>query len=90
LIRDRDAKFTAVFDDVFTSIGTETILNPVRSPKANAFAERWVRTARDDCLDHLLAVSGNHLERILGEFVTHYDRARPHRSLNPTPRVGWR
>jgi transposase InsO family protein len=85
IVRDRDAKFSAAFDDIFTSIGAETILTPVRSPKANAFAERWVRTVRQDCLDHLLVVSGRHLERILGEYVAHYNRARPHRSLELTP-----
>jgi transposase InsO family protein len=57
LIRDRDTKFTDQFDSVFASIGAETILTPLRSPKANAFAERWVRTVREDCLDHLLVVS---------------------------------
>ena len=85
LIRDRDTKFTAKFDNVFASIGAETILTPVRSPKANAFAERWVLTAREDCLDHLLVFSRRHLERILDEYVAHYNRARPHRSLDLTP-----
>jgi putative transposase len=85
LIRDRDTKFTANFDNVFASIAAETILTPARSPKANAFAERWVRTAREDCLDHLLVVSRRHLERILDEYVSHYNRARPHRGLDLTP-----
>jgi transposase InsO family protein len=70
---------------VFASIGAETILTPVRSPKANAFAERWVRTAREDCLDHLLVLSRHHLEQILDEYVAHYNRARPHRGLDLTP-----
>jgi transposase InsO family protein len=52
IIRDRDTKYTSNFDNLFASIGADTILTPVRSPKANAFAERWVRTAREDCLDH--------------------------------------
>jgi len=85
LVRDRDTKFTASFDKVFASIGAETILTPVRSPKANAFAERWVRTVREDCLDHLLVLSRRHLESILAEYVTHYNRARPHRGLDLTP-----
>jgi transposase InsO family protein len=85
LVRDRDTKFTASFDAVFASIGAETILTPVRSPRANAFAERWVRTAREDCLDHLLVVSRPHLEAILAEYVNHYNRARPHRGLRLTP-----
>jgi putative transposase len=58
LVRDRDNKFTATFDNVFASIDAETIVTPVRSPKANAFAERWVRTVRQDCLDHVLVFSG--------------------------------
>jgi putative transposase len=85
LIRDRDTKFTTNFDNVFASIGAETILTPVRSPKANAFAERWVRTVREDCLDHLLVISKRHLEQILDEYVAHYNRARPHRSLDLSP-----
>ena len=85
LIRDRDTKFTASFDQIFASIGARTILTPVRSPNANAFAERWVRTVREDCLDHLLVVSGHHLERVLAEYVTHYNKGRPHRSLDLMP-----
>ncbi len=85
LIRDRDTKFTTSFDEVFASIGSKTVLIPVRAPNANAFAERWVRTVREDCLDHLLVVSGHHLERVLAEYVTHYNRGRPHRSLDLTP-----
>ena len=61
------------------------MLTPVRAPNANAFAEPWVRTVREDCLDQLLVVSGHHLERILAEYVTHYNRGRPHRSLDLTP-----
>jgi transposase InsO family protein len=85
LIRDRDSKFTRAFDDVFASIGTETILTPVRSSKANAFAERWLRTVREDCLDHLLVVSRRHLERVLAQYVAHYNRTRPHRGFDLTP-----
>ena len=78
LIRDRDTKFTASFDEVFTSIGVETIRTPVRSPRANAYAERFVRTVRTECLDHLLVVSWRHLESVLDEYVL---QARPHRGL---------
>jgi transposase InsO family protein len=82
LIRDRDTKFTSSFDEVFASIGVETIRTPVRSAKANAFAERWVRTVREDCLDHLIVVSQRHLESVLAEYVSHYNQARPHRGLH--------
>ncbi len=85
LIRDRDTKFTDNFDQVFGSIGAKIILTPVRAPRANAFAERWVRTVREDCLDHLLVFSRRHLERILAEYVEHYNQARPHRGLDLAP-----
>ena len=84
LIRDRDTKFTTGFDQIFASIGAETILTPVRAPNANAFAERWVRTVREDCLDHLLVLSKRHLESVLAEYVEHYNQGRPHRSLDLT------
>ena len=85
VVRDRDTKFTTSFDEVFASIGVTTVKTPVRSPRANAFAERWVRTVREDCLDHLLVCSRGHLERILAEYVEHYNRARPHRGLELSP-----
>jgi putative transposase len=88
-IRDRDAKFTAGFDAVFASVGIEPIQTPPASPRANAFAERFVRTVREDCLDHLLVVSRRHLEVVLAEYVRHYNEARPHRGLGleqPVPR----
>lgn len=81
LIRDRDTKFTRRFDAVFSSIGVETLKTPVRSPRANAYAERFVLTARSECLDWTLIVGRRHLERVVKEFVAHYDCARPHRGL---------
>lgn len=89
LVRDRDTKFTASFDEVFKAIGIETIRTLVRSPKANTFAERWVRTVREDCFDHLLIYSRRHLESVLGDYVRHYNEARPHRGrqlATPLPR----
>ncbi len=84
LIGDRDTKFTASFDAVFASIAVEIIRTPVRSPKANAYAERFVHTVRQECLDHLLVVSRRHLCSVLDEYVCHYNEARPHRGLQLT------
>jgi putative transposase len=89
LIRDRGTKFTSSFDEVLASIGVEIIRTPVRSPRANAYAERFVRTIRSECLNHLLVVSRRHLESVLDEYVRHYNQARPHRGLQlaqPIPR----
>ena len=82
LIRDRDTKFTASFDAVFASTGIEAIKTPVRSPRANAYAERFVRTIRTECLDQLLIFSRGHLEAVVAEYLHHYNEARPHRSLD--------
>ena len=84
LIRDRDSKFTRDFDTVFRSEGIEIIRTPVRAPKANAIAERFVRTVRAECLDWLLILNRRHLERVLRVFVDHYNH-RPHRALNLVP-----
>jgi transposase InsO family protein len=85
LIRDRDSKFTRDFDTVFRSEGVEIVRTPVRAPKANAIAERFVRTVRAECLDWLLVLNRRHLERVLRVFVDHYNGHRPHRALSLTP-----
>jgi putative transposase len=85
LIHDRDSKFGGGFDEVFCSEGMRVIRTPVRAPNANAYAERWVRTVRTDCLDHLLIFGRRHLERLLRLYVQHYNGHRPHRALDLTP-----
>src|SRR3989454_2392090 len=80
LIRDRDAKFSGPFNEVFRTEGVRVITTPIRAPNANAFAERWVRTVRAECLDWVLVRGRRHLERVLGTYVQHYNEGRPHRA----------
>jgi len=81
LIRDRDTKFTSSFDEVFRADGIRIIRTPVRAPRANAFAERLVGTVRRECLDRMLILGRRHLERVLAEYIAHYNGHRPHRAL---------
>jgi len=85
LIRDRDSKFTRSFDAIFASESIRIVKTPVRAPKANAIAERFVGTVRRECLDWLLILDRRHLERVLRVFVEHYNAHRPHRSLDLVP-----
>jgi transposase InsO family protein len=81
LVRDRDTKYVGSFDDVFRAEGTEILQTPFRTPNANAFAERFVRTVRSECVDHLLVVNEDHLEGILRSYARHYNGHRPHQGL---------
>jgi putative transposase len=81
LIRDRDSKYGGDFDEVFRSEGIGVIKTPQRSPQANALAERFVRTARTECLDWLLIPNRRHPEHVLRVYADHYNDERPHRSL---------
>jgi len=81
LIRDRDSKYTSSFDAVFATQDTRVILTPIRAPKANAFAERWVRTVRSELLDMSLVLGRRHLDRLLALYEEHYNSHRPHRGI---------
>ena len=94
LVRDRDAKFSVPFDEVLCTEGVRVIRTPIRAPRANAFAEQFVRTVRRECLDHILIYGPRHLERVLRAYLAHHVEERPHRGLslavpagNRTPQV---
>jgi putative transposase len=85
LIRDRDSKFTAVFDEVFSGNGTRVVKTPVRSLRVNSYAERFAGTLRREYLDHVLILGERHLRSVLAEYIRHYDDHRPHQSLRQEP-----
>ncbi|HEV2032681.1 MAG TPA: integrase core domain-containing protein [Candidatus Dormibacteraeota bacterium] len=85
MVHDRDRKFARSFDAVFEGDGAPVILTPLLTPRANAHAERWVGSARRECLDWMLIVSRRHLEAVLGEYCAHYNDERPHRSCGLRP-----
>ena len=82
LIRDRDSKFTGVFDAVFASESIRILRTPVRAPRANAIAERWIGTVRRELVDRMLILNRRHLTAMLTEYVAHYNHHRPHRALS--------
>ena len=88
LIRDRDTKFTSRFDAVFEGQDVQVVRTPVQPPEANGIAERFVRTVRSECVDWLLTLSEQHLQRVVEVFVDHYNTRRPHRSLGLIPPDG--
>ena len=88
LLHDRDTKFSGSFDELIRSEGVRVIKTPVRAPQANAVAERWVRSVRNECLDHVLVCGRRHLEQILRGYVAHFNAERPHRSLALAPPAG--
>jgi transposase len=81
LIRDRAGQFTGNFDAVFAAEGVRILVSPPQAPRVNSFAERFVGTLRREVFDRLLIVNEHHLQRVLTEYLRHYNTARPHRSL---------
>jgi len=81
LSHDRDAEFPARFDGVFATEGIEILRTPYRTPITNAFAERWVRSVREEVLDKLLIINQAHLPRVLTEYVAYFNQARPHQGI---------
>jgi putative transposase len=87
LVRDPDAKFAPAFDTVFASEGLRGERTPVRAPRSNAIAERWVATVRRECLDRLLILGRHHVEAVLREFVEYYTGPGPTASLTYARRL---
>jgi putative transposase len=85
LVRDRDTKFTAAFDAVFAAEAIQVLTTPVRAPRANAYAERWVGTVRREVLDRILILGCRQLRAVLAEYADHYNGHRPHRALGQAP-----
>ena len=88
LICDHDKKFPFAIEHILAAQGVRVIRTPLQASVANCYAERWMGSARRECLDWLIILSRRHLERVLGEFVDHYNSARPHRGLQLQPPNG--
>jgi putative transposase len=85
LVRDRDTKFTAAFDAVFAAEAIKVLMTPVRAPRANAYAERWVGTVRWEVLVRMLILGCRQLRSVLADYVDHYNGHRQHHALAPAP-----
>jgi Integrase core domain len=89
LVHDRDDRFGSVFNEVFKAEATAVFRMPWRAPKAKPYAERFVRTERNECLDRIMILNERRLDRVVKTYVDHYNRERPHRGLELRPPDGW-
>ena len=85
LVRDRGSQFVATFDEIFRTEGLKILKTPVRTPVANAFAERWIGSIRRELLDRTIIWNHRQLERLVTGNVEHYNQHRPHRALQQRP-----
>ncbi|NNC74790.1 MAG: transposase [Acidimicrobiia bacterium] len=85
LVRDRGSQFVDSFDEIFRTEGLKILRTPVRTPVANTFAERWIGTLRRELLDRTIIWNQHQLERLIADYIAHYNEHRPHRSLDPQP-----
>ena len=83
LIHDRHATFTSELDAAVAALGLQVLKTPIRTPQANAYCERLIGTMRRECLDFMIPLNGRHLRGIVREWVSHYNRGRPHSRLGP-------
>jgi transposase InsO family protein len=81
LIRDNDCKYGASIDTVFMSEGIEIVRTPTRAPRANAYAERWVRSVCEECLDKIIILNQRHVAYVLREYEAYFNSARPHQGI---------
>lgn len=81
LIHDHDTKFTGLFDTVFEAEGIEIVDLPFEAPNANAITEQWVRSVREECLDHLIILNERHLRCVLNEYIAYYNARRSHQGI---------
>jgi transposase InsO family protein len=87
VIRENDGKNGAAFNAVFASEGIEVVHTPVRASRAKAYAKRWVRSIRKECLDRLIMLNLAHLKYVLHEYEHYFNRARPHQGIGKSYRI---